>query len=314
MPITRIPLSQPIETRDGTLTKDSKSVNGYFESRDQKREFIKRPGITTLTTLPTGDGQGLFYFQNQLYAAVANHLYAVNADGTYTSIGTMNGDINTCYFTQSSPVPVISTNTASGNLTLTVPGTTTWTVPTGVTLIYATVVGGGGGGGGFYGSGDNHAGGGGGSGGYYQNQAVLVSPGETLTFTIGAKGGSASFEFNGSFICTGTAYGTTGTYWNGKPGGDSYIQRAGVDVLRATGGGAGLGAGPGDNYGSSAPGAGGLPNGVAGTAGQTQRNNYTYAPGGVNITGYGSGGHANGTQPSYVCPTEGLNGAIIINY
>lgn len=312
MPITRIPLSQPIETRDGTLTKDSKNVNGYFETRDQKREFIKRPGLALNTTLPTGEGQGLFYFQDQLYAVVNNVFYKVKGDGTYTSVGTLNGDVNLCYFTQSSPVPASSTNATSGNVTLTIPGTISWTVPTGVTLITATVVGAGGGGGGFYGSGDNHAGGGGGSGGYYKEQSVIVSPGEVLTLTVGAKGGSASFEFNGGFICTGTAYGTTGTYWNGKPGGDSFIKRGTTDVLRATGGGAGLGAGPGDNYGASAPGAGGLPNGVAGTAGQTQRNSYPAAPGGVNITGYGSGGNANAS--SGTCPSEGGNGAIIINY
>jgi hypothetical protein len=45
MATERIPLTQPIESRDGTFNKDSFSSNCVFERRDQKREFIKRPGL-----------------------------------------------------------------------------------------------------------------------------------------------------------------------------------------------------------------------------------------------------------------------------
>jgi len=59
MPIARIPLTQPILTRDGTLAKDSRSVNGYFESVGEHKEFIKRPGIkNTGAGLPSGHGNG----------------------------------------------------------------------------------------------------------------------------------------------------------------------------------------------------------------------------------------------------------------
>jgi hypothetical protein len=195
---------------------------------------------------------------------------------------------------------------STGTQSYTTAGSYSWTVPNGIYSISATIVGGGGGGGGFYGSGDTHAGGGGGSGGYYSGEAVAVTPGETLTIVVGAGGGSASFEFNGSFICTGTAYGTSGTYWNGKPGESTIIYRGATPILTATGGGQGLGAGPGDNYGASAPGAGGLPNGVTGTAGQTQRNSYPPAPGGDNGTGYGAGGQGNGSSGQ--CPGVGGTG------
>lgn len=192
----------------------------------------------------------------------------------------------------------------SGSQSYSTAGTYSFVVPNGIySLSVPLIVGGGGGGGGFYGSGDNHAGGGGGSGGKGVNQTIAVTPGETLTIIVGDKGGSASFEFNGGFICTGTAYGTSGTYWNGKPGGDTIVKRGSTELLKCTGGGAGLGAGPGDNYGASAPGAGGLPNGVAGTAGQPQRNGYPAAPGGDNGSGYGKGGNANASNGT--CPQEG---------
>jgi hypothetical protein len=101
-------LSQPIETRDGTLTKDARCVNGYFETTNGKREFVKRPGLTSITTvpaLPVAQGQGLTYFAGNLYAAINNVLYQINPT-TYavTTIGTMtgtiNGEIQDCYFNQ----------------------------------------------------------------------------------------------------------------------------------------------------------------------------------------------------------------------
>ena len=104
MPIARLPLAQPIETRDGTLAKDSKCVNGYFETVGQKREFIKRPGLKdTGATLANAQGQGLYNFNGSLFAAVNNVLYKINPT-TYavTTIGTMTGTVGgvvqQCYF------------------------------------------------------------------------------------------------------------------------------------------------------------------------------------------------------------------------
>ena len=108
MPIVRIPLSQPIETRNGYLNTDSKCVNGYFEATNGKREFVKRPGTSTFVTsptMPTGQGQGLTYFKGNLYAVVDNVIYKiVPSTGARTTVGTMTGLINsnyaTCYFEQ----------------------------------------------------------------------------------------------------------------------------------------------------------------------------------------------------------------------
>lgn len=97
MPITRIPLSQPIETRDGTLTKDSKCVNGYFETRNQKREFIKRPGVNAITTSPslgTGTGQLLYNYNGYLYGVINNIVYQINPTTYATSVvGSLTGTI-----------------------------------------------------------------------------------------------------------------------------------------------------------------------------------------------------------------------------
>ena len=102
MPTERTPLTQPIETRDGTLTKDSKSVNGYFESRDNKREFIKRPGLATVTLdnpLPSSDGQGIYYYNGYIYSVVNNTVYKTNpSTNATTTVGTITGTVKQCYF------------------------------------------------------------------------------------------------------------------------------------------------------------------------------------------------------------------------
>lgn len=105
----RLSLCAPIETRDGTLAKDSRSVNGYFETFGGRKEFVKRPGITSVTTspaLPNAQGQGMTYFNGFLYAVINNVIYKINPS-TYavttvgTMTGTVGGQVQTCYFAQS---------------------------------------------------------------------------------------------------------------------------------------------------------------------------------------------------------------------
>ena len=103
MPIDRIPLTQLIETRDGTLTKDSKNVNGYFESSSGRKEFIKRPGLINLNPSPalaSSDGQGVAYYDGSIFAVVNNTVYQIDPT-TYatTTIGTITGTVKQCYFT-----------------------------------------------------------------------------------------------------------------------------------------------------------------------------------------------------------------------
>ena len=94
-----------------------------------------------------------------------------------------------------SPVGAIS------NQVYTTPGSYTWVVPAGVTLISVVVIGGGAGGSGY-----NSGGAGGGGLGYKNN--IPVVPGDTYTVTVGAGGAQV-------------AYGVTG-----NNGGDSYFAHA----------------------------------------------------------------------------------------
>ena len=310
--------------------------------------------------------------------------------------------------------------------TYSTPGADSYVVPAGVTKLKVTVVGAGGGGAGAWGNGDTHAGGAGGSGGKIVDQLVDVTPGETLTISVGEGGKAGGWNFNGNWICYGTNslsyYGTAGgtttltgtqayadaivfgtplgtaipaiptsTYdldvtfdvgglqqlavpvnvtdsydtiaatingllsngtcafvngafrvtsntvgvgstaviaeGTGGPsagggfiaavdaaaGGATTLTGSLFETLTATGGGGGAPAGPGDNMGPSASGAGGTPSGVAGATPTTVRNDYYATQGGNNGTGYGRGGNGNGTLPYCCqCPQVGQNGAVVI--
>lgn len=81
--------------------------------------------------------------------------------------------------------------TPSGSQTFTASGT--FNVPTGVTKVFLTGCGGGGGGGGVMGSNNGAQNGGGGGSGYTViRRAVTVTPGASITVTVGGGGGAGS--------------------------------------------------------------------------------------------------------------------------
>lgn len=166
-------------------------------------------------------------------------------------------------------------------------GTYSWTAPPGVTQAYVTVVGGGGGTSGSAYTGDYGSSAGGGSGGYISNQLVSVTPGQTYSVVVGKGGAGGVVSGNGCW--PGTC--------PGGSGGSSSVTGPGV-AISATGGGAGT-TGPAGSYGGE--GAGGTPNGVHGDGATwydcSARN------GGVNGSGYGSGGNG-----SAGCPHSGYPG------
>ena len=105
MATERIPLSQPIESRNGTFTKDSYSSNCFFETRDAKREFIKRPGlvvakqITPVTPPAYLESQGLNAFNSRVIAVINNVVYSVNPTGyVVTTVGTTSTSTSQSYF------------------------------------------------------------------------------------------------------------------------------------------------------------------------------------------------------------------------
>ena len=105
MTTERIPLTQPIESRTGSFAKDSYSSNCFFETRDQKREFIKRPGLVSVAqvvpvTPPAySDSQGLSAFNNKLIAVISNSVYQVDPSGyAVTTVGTTSTSTSQSYF------------------------------------------------------------------------------------------------------------------------------------------------------------------------------------------------------------------------
>ena len=165
------------------------------------------------------------------------------------------------------------------------PGTYTWTVPAGVYSLTAAVVGAGGGGSGSSEVGNGAGGGAGGSGGVAL-QSVSVTPGETLSITVGAGGAGAPF--------VGRNPGAVGAEGPGGNGATSSLTGSfgTINATGGSGGGAGLG------YPVCLGGAGGPagnPSGVNGTAGTTGTNDYS--------TTYGGIGGNNGFVYNSVPPT-----------
>ena len=106
-------------------------------------------------------------------------------------------------------------------------GTSTFLVPAGVSRIYYEMCGGGGGYGGSYTAGPTYRGGGGGGGGGYLFGYIDVTPGETLTITVGAPGN------NGSDGNPATS---------GSNGGQSIIASGATELAKVSGGAGGTGA------------------------------------------------------------------------
>lgn len=102
MAIQRIALSQPIESRKASFEKDSYTANVVFESHDQTRDFVKRPGLikkatVVETTPPAGVfTQGLFEYSDNLISVIEDEVYKIDPLlGTVTDLGPFPTDILT---------------------------------------------------------------------------------------------------------------------------------------------------------------------------------------------------------------------------
>ncbi len=173
---------------------------------------------------------------------------------------------------------------AGGQVVYTTAGNDTFTVPAGITSITVKSWGAGGGGGGAGRSSSGADGGGGG----YSTSVLSVTPGETLTVSVGGGG-------NGGV-------GTNNSGAGGGGGGYSAILRGSTPLLVAAGGGGGGGGGYNSgNTGGSAGGGGGM-SGIAGGGGG--------GSGGTQGTGGsgGSGGSNSGSSGSYLLGGDGGDG------
>ena len=203
--------------------------------------------------------------------------------------------------------------------TFTTPGTATFIVPAGVTSL--TVESWGGGGGGGFGRSTNGAAGGGGGGGGYTLSTIAVTPGASISYTVGAGGAGGTsggvlatpgdqtiFNSGSPVIAGGGGRGvsvitnTSGAGGTGGTGG-TFIGGNGAAGIAGTGGASGAGGGGGGGSGGTGsdgnPGSG-LTGGAAvaggGAGGNGARN--TNGEAGTEPGGGGAGGHKNNTNRS----------------
>lgn len=185
----------------------------------------------------------------------------------------------------------VSGSATESSTSFSTPGTTTWNVPSGVSIITVELWGAGGGGGG---GGDSGAGGAGGGGGY-ASATIPVTPLETLTIDVGGAGGAGDhISFSGE---------------GGGGGGHSEVRRNTTPLVIAPGGGGG---GGGDNSSSTPGGAGGAggddSNGIDGgnSSAGGGGNGATSSAGGNGGTG-GSNSGENGASQAGGLGADGRN-------
>jgi hypothetical protein len=203
-----------------------------------------------------------------------------------------------------------------GNLTETVftSSNASWTIPTGVTGIWALVVGGGGGGGSSTSSSTNNAGGAGGAGQVLETYFSVVGD-TTLNITVGAGGGGGGTSSSGGFqggsgtasSIVGNTSATTYATAGGGGGGGGAATANNAGLAGASGGGVGnqISQNGGGGGGFASAGMSNAPYGLFGSAATISQ-----AAGGAptvwGVTGYSAGG-ANPHHP------WGGNGVIIWN-
>jgi hypothetical protein len=233
-------------------------------------------------------------------AAAGSTTYTLpSADGTNGQALTTNGSGTLSWATaggSSSPIPTPDVKTTGTSAT--------WTIPTGVTKVKVTMVGGGGGGGGA--NGCNAASGScGGAGGYSVVYLTGLTPGNTLTYTVGA-GGAASSAGGSTSLSSGTQTITTVTCTGGGAGSSSDSSINGPAGGTASGGTINISGGYGSGN-TSLAGMGGVsPFGGAGSVGVNA---------GLAAVGYGSGGGgAIATTGGGKSGAAGKAGVIIFEY
>ena len=194
-------------------------------------------------------------------------------------------------------------------LTFTRTGTTTWTVPSGVTTLRTLIVGGGGGGG-------FDIGGGGGAGGFREAESVVTTPGENATIVVGTGGagdvsrGIPCVGDNGNPSSLVTISANLSAIGGGGGGGQDGGGACAPDGITGASGGAGDVGGAGSANGSGA---------IGGTGGVGKDSNITgtivtYAGGGAGgffqsgTRGIGGSGGGGSGGTGGVAPDIGTDG------
>lgn len=207
--------------------------------RCQVRGYGFRAGQVATVDLPTFGLSGTFAIQRVTIREQAGTLLFHDLELTTSSLQQRAYE-SWLGIVKGAKVTVQVPGSLTSNLqTFNTPGSTTWTVPAGITMVEFTCVGGsGGGGGGDYGYsgisgwfwlGDGGAGGNSGK----AVSIIAVTPGETLDIFIGSAGIAGSNGVPGVFPSyTASVSGTDGTA--------SWVKRSGVTLGQGDGGGAGV--------------------------------------------------------------------------
>jgi hypothetical protein len=105
MATERIPLTQPIDSRTGSFDTDAYSSNCYFETKGDKREYIKRPGLlNVLAIVPVTppsfvQSQGMTAYNGFLICTIANTVYKVDPiSKAVVELGTTSTSTSSSYF------------------------------------------------------------------------------------------------------------------------------------------------------------------------------------------------------------------------
>lgn len=78
----RVPLATSLQSRDGTVTKDARIVNGMVEAIGESSMVRKRPGLSASSFIRTGIAQLLYWWNNLLVAIVGDNFSFGTAGGT----------------------------------------------------------------------------------------------------------------------------------------------------------------------------------------------------------------------------------------
>ncbi len=253
-----------------------------------------------------GTGELVAWVRVRLSASQDKNIYMYYGNATagdqQNATGVWNASYISVYHMKESP------DGSGGGGSCTAPPTvysaavsTTYAVPAGCDTLTVKAWGAGGGGGGGFSSGHGAAGGGGG----FAQADISVTPGESLTITLGGGGAGGG----GGNVAPGIGGGTTtpiaggGTGGNGAGdagaggggGGYAAVLRSSTFLVQAGGGGGGGGGGDQAAAGSAPGGAGGGTSGLAGTSspGSTGGGAGTASAGGAAGSSGGTAGSAN---------------------
>lgn len=261
----------------------SDSVSAHLADETAHGIGNKATLLTTNKTSIVAAINEAFTFANNGKTAIST---AVNAKGvpasptdTFPLLATKIGQIQT-------PSP-------HGEQKYLTPGTYSFVVPANVTKLHCTSIGGGGGGG-ERGTNEGQPGGGGGGGGHNIG-SIVVTPGQSISVTVGAGGAGGS-----------------GGIYSGNSGMNGTESNIGIPniIFRALGGGGGQGGSGGTSQYGVYGGRGGSGGGNGGTGGTGQPG----PSGRSDPGGTGEGGGTSGFGQGGNSMTKGENGAVILTW